>query len=415
MTEGTPPADYLSRSEALRILCVKPQTLYSYVSRGLVRRIRTPDGRTSQYNYHDLQRLKARSVARSGHGAVAASAIHWGEPILDTGITEITAAGPRYRTRLATDLAREQCSFESVAEFLWRGAAPSKGLIWKEASGHDELADQLDRIVRAYPDIHIRQLMTELVLLQGIACHRAGQLPEFGNDDIEAARDLVHSLAGVFGFLGPSKAYVAARAGEQVAETLARALGVSPDSKHAGALNSALILVADHELTPATFAARIAASVHSDLHSCIGAALPVHFGSMLGLRCDWVEQAIAADTKESVDFLLQDSDRSVGFHHPLYVNGDPRAMMMLELALDIERGKPPRPPRTLDLRMLRPELTTMDEALVALCRTLGIARQTAGGLLALGRAAGWIAHVIEQRRDDFVIRPRGKFVPDQPV
>jgi citrate synthase len=40
-----------------------------------------------------------------------------------------------------------------------------------------------------------------------------------------------------------------------------------------------------------------------------------------------------------------------------------------------------------------------------------MARHVAGGFLALGRAAGWIAHVLEQRAQGFLIRPRGKFVP----
>jgi citrate synthase len=53
----------------------------------------------------------------------------------------------------------------------------------------------------------------------------------------------------------------------------------------------------------------------------------------------------------------------------------------------------------------------MDHALVAVCQALGAPRFAAGGLLAFGRMAGWIAHVFEQRREQFVIRPRAKFVP----
>src|ERR1700751_2551725 len=109
---GRPPADYVSRSEALRRLCIKPQTLYAYVSRGLIRRQRGPDGRQSLYNRHDIAGIRAKSVARSGHGPAAASAAHWGEPLLVSSITEITAHGPRYRDHLALDLARAGTSFE---------------------------------------------------------------------------------------------------------------------------------------------------------------------------------------------------------------------------------------------------------------------------------------------------------------
>ena len=40
---------------------------------------------------------------------------------------------------------------------------------------------------------------------------------------------------------------------------------------------------------------------------------------------------------------------------------------------------------------------------------VGLKGPVAGGLLAVSRAAGWIAHVIEQHKQDFMIRPRGKF------
>ena len=122
--------DYVSSRDALRILEVKPQTLYSYVSRGLIRRRAKPGHRTSYYNREDIHRLKSRSVARSGHGPAAASAMYWGEPVLETGITEITPAGPRYRDHLATDLAADNRSFESVAEYLWTGRLPSSQMKW---------------------------------------------------------------------------------------------------------------------------------------------------------------------------------------------------------------------------------------------------------------------------------------------
>src|SRR5262245_9078559 len=122
--------DYVSSRDALQILQVKRQTLYSYVSRGLIRRRVMPGHRTSYYNREDIHRLKARSHARSGRGPAAASAMYWGEPVLETSITEITPAGPRYRDYLALDLARSDRSFESVAEYLWTGEWPSSEVNW---------------------------------------------------------------------------------------------------------------------------------------------------------------------------------------------------------------------------------------------------------------------------------------------
>jgi citrate synthase len=102
-----------------------------------------------------------------------------------------------------------------------------------------------------------------------------------------------------------------------------------------------------------------------------------------------------------------------GFDHPLYSRGDPRAQMMLEFALSIE-GCQRRATAALDmLEASLPDVRAkphLCEALVVLCRALGAGHQAASGLLALGRSAGWIAHVIEQRQQAFLIRPRGKFV-----
>jgi citrate synthase len=384
---------YVSRQEAIKVLGVKPQTLYSYVSRGLVRRCVDNGGRSSAYNFQDIQRLKARSLARSGHGPAAANAIHWGEPVLSTGITKITERGPVYRKHLATDLALRHQRFEAVAEYLWSGTPLADDVIWCEAR-HASLGRQLDDIARLHPNVHIRQLLTEVALLLGMERVDRGGGRETASE-IEQARDLMQAMAGAFGFLGPAKRYAAPRRGDRIARILARALGLQPSDNLMHALDGVLVVVADHEFTPATFAARIAASAGNDLYSCVGAALQVHFGSALGLRCDLLEQSLAAPRSRALD-------------HPLYRKGDPRAEALADIA---ERLASRSRSRNRPVMAFEQGAVSMDHALVAVCQALGTPRTAAGGLLAYGRMAGWIAHVFEQRREQFVIRPRAKFVP----
>src|SRR5437763_1255884 len=71
-------------------------------------------GRPRLYALADLERLRARRDARAGHGAVAAGALRWGEPVLDSAITAITPHGPAYRGRLAVELAASDTPFENV-------------------------------------------------------------------------------------------------------------------------------------------------------------------------------------------------------------------------------------------------------------------------------------------------------------
>jgi len=77
---------------------------------------------------------------------------------------------------------------------------------------------------------------------------------------------------------------------EPVAAGLARVFGIASGALHLNAINAALVAVADHELNPATFAARVAASGSADMHSCIGAALDTHYGTLVGRTCDWAEE-----------------------------------------------------------------------------------------------------------------------------
>src|SRR5262245_5721107 len=116
----------VTAAEAAAFLDVKPATLYSYVSRGLLTSVPGTHGPSRLYARGDVERLRARHVARAGHGAVAAGALRFGEPVLESALTAIGEEGPRYRGHAAVELARQGASFESVAELLWSGELVAK-------------------------------------------------------------------------------------------------------------------------------------------------------------------------------------------------------------------------------------------------------------------------------------------------
>src|SRR6188768_2143380 len=91
------PRDWLSAREASQRLDIKLATLYAYASRGLITSTSRAGQRGRLYASEDIERLRVRHLARSGHGPVAAGALRFGEPVLETSISEITALGPRYR------------------------------------------------------------------------------------------------------------------------------------------------------------------------------------------------------------------------------------------------------------------------------------------------------------------------------
>jgi citrate synthase len=402
--------DYVSSRDALQILQVKRQTLYSYVSRGLIRRRAKPGHRTSYYNREDIHRLKSRSLARSGHGPAAASAMYWGEPVLQTSITEITPAGPRYREFLAVDLANNNRCFESVSEYLWTGILSSDEVRWNVELTPELLSTELGKIGPS--DFHHILTQSIVLLAKTWSCDRRLR------DRPCPASTVLHVMAGAFGFLGPQRAYIRIGDGESIAQGLARVLGIEVSSQNVQALNAALVLMADHELTTPTFVARISASAGCDLQTCILAGLQVHFGSEFGLCCDRLEALFdprSRAIKSGPVARSPTSRRSTpGFDNPLYAHGDPRANFLLEVTSKLNDK---RECVSKALQVITTHFPTVKsrlnlcEALVVLCRTLGLPNEAAGGLIALARSAGCIAHVLEQRAQNSIIRPRGKFVP----
>ncbi|MBX9773959.1 MAG: MerR family transcriptional regulator [Xanthobacteraceae bacterium] len=400
----------MSSRDALRILQVKPQTLYSYVSRGLIRRRVKPGHRTSYYNREDIHRLKSRSVARSGHGPAAASAMYWGEPVLETAVTEITPDGPRYREHLAIDLVQDNRSFEAVAEYLWSGIEPPADKTWTNIVLPASLALEFAKVDPS--DFRFVLTQSIVLLAKTWSCDPALR------DAPCPATSILGVMTGAFGFLGPKREFTPIEDGETVAHGLARALGIKPSEKNVRALNAALVLTADHELTTPTFVARISASAGCDLPSCILAGLQVHFGYEFGLCCDRLETLLdwnpkAAKSGKSGARPAVPRRATPGFDNPLYVHGDPRANLLLDIALELEERHDRASEALQVIAKHFPSVqtrTNLCEALVTLSQALGLPYQAAGGLLALARSAGCIAHVLEQRAQNSIIRPRGKFV-----
>lgn len=401
MQSSLPPPgpEAVSAAEAAQLLGVKAQTLYAYASRGLLRRIGT--GKRRRYLVEDLERLQARHRARSGHGPVAAAALSFGEPVLDTRLTFIDEGGPRYRGHAALELAAQGRSFEAVAELLWSGELPESPLAWPPLPGSAR---------RGAPPASIDGLLLELPALARAAGERQLRAREV---ELRLGRQFVRSLAELLA--PPGK-----RPGARIAELLAPRSKL-PRVTTAAALDVALVLLADHELNASSFAARIAASTDASLPACLTAALATLSGPRHGGACDRVEALLDEATtlarpSDVIDKRARRGDVVPGFGHPLYPQGDPRARLIIERAEALAHGNAAarrrlEPARALGRAMARQGLpATVDFGLVALMRTLGCAPGFAALLFALGRSAGWVAHVLEQRESEAVLRPRARYV-----
>ena len=70
---------YVTAGTATLLLKVKAQTLYSYVSRGLIRSVAQADRKERLYSREDIDRVRARAEVRLGLSPAAESAMRWGE------------------------------------------------------------------------------------------------------------------------------------------------------------------------------------------------------------------------------------------------------------------------------------------------------------------------------------------------
>jgi citrate synthase len=403
----------MSAAEAARLLKVKPQTLYTYVSRGLIRSLAQMDRRSRLYYREDVEKLRAKSEAR--RGATAEGAMRWGQPVVSTSITEITPEGPRYRGHAAVDLARSGIGFENVAELLWTGVLHREPVRWDNEAPPQGFEHLMDSLSLREPRLPVLRLYALATTMLGAAEHAKSEIRR--GTTIPAARQLLLTLSGCLGYLLPQVGFSPPRSGESVAESIARGLCPHANAESVAALNAALVLCADHELSSSTFAARVAASTGAELRACVLAAIGTHSGALLGGGCDRAEELLHnAKTAAEVHARIASAEaaglRVPGFNLIAYPKGDPRARHLLSLARSLN-------PQSARARLIADFIEEADQrlhlrpsievGLVALAAALQLPEGSAGALWALGRTAGWIAHVMEQRLAGFVLRPRAKF------
>ena len=121
---------YLTAKQAADALGVTLATLYAYTSRGQLQSEPAP-GRPRERRYYreDIERLRERKETRRDPAAAATRGLHWGSPVLESGITLIDDGRLYYRGQDVLRLA-EKASLEQVAERLWAVEPPRGVAVW---------------------------------------------------------------------------------------------------------------------------------------------------------------------------------------------------------------------------------------------------------------------------------------------
>ncbi|MBM4075319.1 MAG: citrate synthase, partial [Planctomycetes bacterium] len=187
------------------------------------------------------------------------------------------------------------------------------------------------------------------------------------------------------------------------------------------ACNAFLILSAEHEFSPSTFAARIVASTRSDFHSAVIAGLCAVKGVWHGGPgrqvldiLDAVGEAQAASAIVSV--VLDQYERMPGFWHRVYRTSDPRAELLTEycreLSAETNHAKMEDVAAAIEAAVWEKQqiLPCLDWPAARLLHYLGLDGDLLVSTFAISRMVGWAAHFIEQHESPHLIRPRATYV-----
>jgi len=335
-----------------------------------------------------------------------------------------------YRGYAIEDLA-QQGSFEETAYLLWYGQLPTTPEL-------ETFAQQLAQSRRLPAQLYcvlydLPRETTPVTAMRTMVSALAAWEPNADATTSEA--ELYHARRLTATFTTMTAALHRIRQGEEPVlprEDLSHAAnflymfhGREPSSAAARAMDTFLVLYADHGFNASTFTARVTASTMSDMYSAVTAALgalkgPLHGGAMEAAMRQFLEIGSPENVDAWFERALAEKRRIMGIGHRVYKTWDPRARILREQAriLAAESDEPQwfelaerLAERTLQHpyfqeRRLYPNVDYYG-GLVAYY--LGFPPEYYTLLFAVSRIVGWTAHVMEQHADNRLIRPRALY------
>lgn len=214
--------------------------------------------------------------------------------------------------------------------------------------------------------------------------------------------------------------------GENIAEHFLHLLHQKkPDSEHARAVDVSLILYAEHEFNASTFAGRVTTSTESDFYSAIVSGIgalrgPLHGGANEAAM-ELIEQFKTPEAAEAgIKELLANKIKIMGFGHRVYKISDPRSDIIKEWSKKLSAHAKdgylyPVSERIekimWDQKKLFPNLDFYSATTYHFCH---IPTAMFTPIFVMSRLSGWSAHIIEQRKNNRLIRPDADYTGPEP-
>ncbi|MEU7144147.1 citrate synthase [Nocardia sp. NPDC046473] len=370
-------ARHLTTAEVASRLEIKPETVYAYVSRGLLTKIPAAGRRGSLFREDE--------VARLAHGRRHGGERRGTMEDIVTAISRIEDDRLYYRGHNVEDLTQP---IESVAGLLWTGDLDSPP---EQFIAPAEILMTCRAAVGALAEsVRLTDRMRVAVTVASASDQLRFDLSPQGV--LRTARIL---LAVEVDCLGATRLD---------SGTLAQRLGPSLTNAPlpAGLLDSTLTLLADHGLAISTMAARVAASARVHPYGVVSAGLGAldsqYHGAASTVAYRFLDDAIA-DPLGAASERLRLGGGLPGFGHLIYRTTDPRA----ELLLTLLRSVPTAAPALTAIDAITDQLgapqtavPNIDLALAVLMHAYRMRPDAGEAIFAIARTIGWIAHTLEE-------------------
>ena len=329
------------------------------------------------------------------------------------------------------DLAHAErgVTFEETCYLLWHGRLPNRaelGDLQTQLAASRALPDSVVRAMRTLPRVDGMDALRTLASYLGHADADAGDRSPAASyrkavrmtGQVGALVATWGRMAGGGGPIDPDPAL------GHAANFLYMLTGKRPSALETRAFDVSLVLHADHELNASTFAARVAAATLTDLHSAIVAAIcalkgPLHGGAnadVMRMLLDIGRDAGAERAEAYVRARLDRKDKIPGFGHRVYRTEDPRATHLRRFSklLGEKAGEPQWYAMSERIEQLvrgeKKLYPNVDFYSASTFYSLGIPVDLYTPIFAVSRMSGWTAHVLEQYRNNRLIRPRTDYI-----
>ncbi|MCY4159962.1 MAG: citrate synthase [Bacteroidetes bacterium] len=329
-----------------------------------------------------------------------------------------------YRGYAIEDLAANS-TFEDVAYLLWHGHIPDEDQgLEKELASLRHVPEQVLNLLLQLPSDFdpMAALRTGISLLSHYDPEANNSSPDANYQKALRLTAQIPVLIAALARHRHNKPPVTPQITGNTAENFLYMLtGEEPGPSAAQALDAALVLHAEHGLNASTFATRVIGATLSDMYSAVVGGVSALKGALHGGANTRVMLALldlrdsGEDPAEFVRKKLAAKERVMGFGHRVYKTLDPRANVLRKLLIELAHER--NALYWIDLcsaltRVMEEEKginANVDFYSAPTYHLLGIEPDFYTTLFVMGRITGWTAHLLEQWKDNRLIRPRAAY------